>query len=326
MIKTKFTEMFGVKYPIIQSGMQWLGVPEFASVVCNAGGMGTINTSCWDTPEELREALEHMNTLTSKPYIVNISITPGLAPDLELIRKYISACKDNHVACIETAAGDPREFMGDIHAAGIRHLHKCPNMHVSKSMEKKGVDLVTIAGYEVAGHPSADGVGTFVIARRVASQLKIPVIAAGGIADGHGLAAALSLGASAVAMGTRFVATEECPLSDNHKQWILDHTEKNTVLAQRKIGSMMRVSDNNAARLANAMEENGATIKELFPIISGKLTKQAFKNGNVDSAIFCAGQAMGLIDDIVPVKTLIDRMVKEAEETLDSVRSCFVED
>ena len=252
MIKTKFTEMFGVKYPIIQSGMQWLGVPEFASVVCNAGGMGTINTSCWDTPEELREALGHMNTLTSKPYIVNISITPGLAPDLELIRKYISACKDNHVACIETAAG--------------------------------------------------------------------------GIADGHGLAAALSLGASAVAMGTRFVATEECPLSDNHKQWILDHTEKNTVLAQRKIGSMMRVSDNNAARLANAMEENGATIKELFPIISGKLTKQAFKNGNVDSAIFCAGQAMGLIDDIVPVKTLLDRMVKEAKETLDSVRSCFVED
>ena len=118
----------------------------------------------------------------------------------------------------------------------------------------------------------------------------------------------------------------ECPLSDNHKQWILDHTEKNTVLAQRKIGSMMRVSDNNAARLANAMEENGATIKELFPIISGKLTKQAFKNGNVDSAIFCAGQAMGLIDDIVPVKTLLDRMVKEAKETLDSVRSCFVED
>lgn len=264
--------------------------------------------------------------IVAESLINAVGLIFGLLKLYSYIRKYISACKDNHVACIETAAGDPREFMGDIHAAGIRHLHKCPNMHVSRSMEKKGVDLVTIAGYEVAGHPSADGVGTFVIARRVASQLKIPVIAAGGIADGHGLAAALALGASAVAMGTRFVATEECPLSDNHKQWILDHTEKNTVLAQRKIGSMMRVSDNNAARLANAMEENGATIKELFPIISGKLTKQAFKNGNVDSAIFCAGQAMGLIDDIVPVKTLIDRMVKEAEETLDSVRSCFVED
>lgn len=268
-----------------------------------------------------------MITLTSKPYIVNISITPGLAPDLELIRKYISACKDNHVACIETAAGDPREFMGDIHAAGIRHLHKCPNMNVSRSMEKKGVDLVTIAGYEVAGHPSADGVGTFVIARRVASQLQDPRHRSRRYSRRPRSRGGTVPGRFRSCNGHKdSFATEECPLSDNHKQWILDHIREEHRSGTEKDRIHDACFRQQRRRLANAMEENGATIKELFPIISGKLTKQAFKNGNVDSAIFCAGQAMGLIDDIVPVKTLLDRMVKEAKETLDSVRSCFVED
>ena len=122
----------------------------------------------------------------------------------------------------------------------MRHFHKCPNYKVSMSMERKGLDGVIIAGYEVGGHPSADGVGTFVIARRCAADMKIPVIAAGGIADGHGLAAALALGASGVAMGTRFVCVDECPISDNHRQWVINHTEKDTVLCQKTIGSMMR--------------------------------------------------------------------------------------
>lgn len=330
-MKTKLTELLGIKYPIVQSGMQWLAVPQLAAAVCNAGGIGTINVTCWPTLEEFADALDEMNSLTSKPYIVNISLAPTQRLNDEEIRKTIRLCGEKHVAAIETSADDPRDFIADIKGAGMRHFHKCPNYKVSKSMERKGLDGVIIAGYEVGGHPSADGVGTFVIARRCAADMQIPVIAAGGIADGHGLAAALALGASGVAMGTRFVCVDECPISKNHQQWIIDHTEKDTVLAQRTIGSMMRVSKNNASLLANEIEERGLRmgytperiLKEQMPVITGQKTRKSFIDGNVDSAIFCAGMDMGLINDVVPVKELLDRMVKEAEEDIDAIKAMF---
>lgn len=331
-MKTKLTELFGIKYPIVQSGMQWLAVPQLASAVCNAGGIGTINVTSWPTLEEFGDALDEMNELTGgKPFIVNISLAPTQRLDAEEIRKTIKLCGDKHVAAIETSADDPREFIPDIKGAGMIHLHKCPNYKVSMSMERKGVDAVIIAGYEVGGHPSADGVGTFVISRRCAADLKIPVIAAGGVSDGHGLAAALALGTSGVAMGTRFVNTTECPIHPNHQQWIIDHTEKDTVLAQKTIGSMMRITKNNAALLANEIEARGLAngydtariLKEQMPVISGQKTKAAFKNGDVGSATFCTGIAMGLIHDVVPVQELLDRMVKEAEETISSISAMF---
>ena len=331
-MKTKLTEMFGIKYPIIQSGMQWLAVPRLASAVCNAGGIGTINVTCWSTLDEFADALDEMNELTSgRPYIVNISLAPTQRLDANEIRRTIKLCGEKHVAAIETSADDPREFIPDIKAAGMRHLHKCPNYRVSMSMERKGVDAVIIAGYEVGGHPSADGVGTFVIARRCAADLSIPVVAAGGVADGHGLAAAISLGAAGVAMGTRFVNTTECPIHKNHQQWIIDHTEKDTVLAQKTIGSMMRITKNNAALLANEIEARGLAngydttriLKEQMPVISGQKTKAAFQNGDVGSATFCTGMVMGLIHDVVPVKELLDRMVAEAEATVKEMVSMF---
>ena len=145
------------------------------------------------------------------------------------------------------------------------------------------------------------------------------------------LAAALALGASGVAMGTRFVCVDECPISENHRQWVINHTEKDTVLCQQTIGSMMRVSKNNAALLANEIENRGLRtgkapmeiLKEQMPVITGQKTRLAFLDGNVDSAIFCAGMGMGLVHDVVPVKVLLDRMVKEAEETIDSLKRAF---
>ena len=326
MINTKLTRLLGIEYPIVQSGMQWLAVPQLAAAVCNAGGIGTINVTCWPTLDEFADALDEMNSLTSKPYIVNISLAPTQRLDDEEIRKTIRLCGEKHVAAIETSAEDPREFIADIKSAGMRHFHKCPNYKVSMSMERKGLDGVIIAGYEVGGHPSADGVGTFVIARRCAADMNIPVIA-----DGHGFVVALALGASGVAMGTRFVCTDECPISDNHRRWVIDHTEKDTVLCQKTIGSMMRVSKNNASLLANEIEDRGILtgkgamdiLKEQMPVITGQKTRKSFIDGNVDSAIFCAGMGMGLVHDVVPVKTLIDRMVKEAEQTLDELKAAF---
>ena len=186
-------------------------------------------------------------------------------------------------------------------------------------MARKGADVITIAGYEVAGHPSLDGIGTFVIANKAAkacAEYGVPVLAAGGVADGKGLAAALALGAQGVVMGTRFVATTECPISDNHKKWLLQHTEKDTVLVQKSIRNAARVANNLAAKLTLEMEARGTTLQELMTVISGKISKQCYKNGDIDGGIYALGPAMGLIDDIKPVQQLMDDMVAEAEAVI----------
>lgn len=322
MIKTKFTEMFGIEKPIVQGGMQNIGWPEFAARVSNAGGMGTINVTCWSSPEEFAEGVAEMNSLTSKPYIVNISLVPDLTKGPEIM-KYIDVCAKGGVAAIEFAGADPSEFMPACKEAGIRIIHKSPNAHVARRMWEKGADVITIAGYEVAGHPSLDGVGTMVIANKVAGMVDCPVLAAGGIADGKGLAAALALGCDGVVMGTRFVATTECPISDNHKNYILSHGEKDTVIIQKSIHNAARVSNNMAAKLTLEMEKRGTTLKELMTVIAGRISRECYKNGNVDGGLFAAGPAMGLIDDVVPVQELMDRMVAEAEAAINGVQKTF---
>lgn len=315
MITTRFTELFGITHPIVQGGMQHLGIPTFASIVSNAGGMGTINITCYGSPEEFHDAVKEMKSLTDKPYIVNISLVPDLTKGEEIF-KYIDVCAREGVAAIETAGADPSEFIPAMKEGGIKLIHKTPNAKVAKRMEEKGADAIAIAGYEVAGHPSTDGIGTFVIANKTASVCSVPVLAAGGVADGKGLAAALALGAEGVVIGTRFVATTECPISANHKQWILDHTERDTVLTQKSINNMARVANNMASRLTLAMEARGTTLKELMTVISGKLSKEAYQTGNVDGGIFAVGESTGLINDIKPVKQLMDDIVAEAEAVL----------
>lgn len=323
MIKTRFTEMFGVEKPIVQGGMHWIGIPKFASIVCNNGGIGTINRAIYATPREFDDALDEMDSLTSKPYFVNISLTRDLmANDVE---KYIDICIKHHVAGIEFAAGNPKDYIERVKKGGIRLIHKSPNAHVAQSMVRKGADVITIAGYEVAGHPSMDGIGTFVIANRVSSLVDVPVLAAGGVADGKGLAAALALGCEGVVMGTRLVATDECPVSMNHKQWVIDHTEKDTVITQQTIGSANRVANNMAAKLTLEMEKRGTTIEELIDVISGKRGKMAYETGDVDGAIFALGPAMGLVHEIKPVGEVLDGMVEEAESILKKLNGQIVE-
>ena len=307
MIKTKFTEMFGIEKPIVQGGMQHLGIAEFASLVCNAGGMGTINITCYPGVDEFHEDVIKMKEFTNnKPFIVNISLVPDLTKGEEIF-KYIDVCAKEGVAAIE-----------------FKIIHKSPNAKVAASMARKGADVITIAGYEVAGHPSMDGIGTFVIANKAAkvcAEYGVPVLAAGGVADGKGLAAALALGAQGVVLGTRFVATTECPISDNHKEWLLEHTEKDTVIIQKSIHNAARVANNMAAKLTLEMEKRGTTLEELMTVIAGRLSKKCYKNGDIDGGIYALGPAMGLIDDIKPVQQLMDDMVAEAEEVIGGLKA-----
>ncbi|MPL98732.1 Nitronate monooxygenase [bioreactor metagenome] len=312
MIKTRFTELLGIQYPIMQGGMQHLGVAAFASAVSNAGGLGTINISCFPDPDSFREELIRMKALTVKPFAVNISLLPELTKGDE-IKRYIEICGREKVAALEVSGGDPSQFMPAIKGYGIKLIHKSPSIKIARRMVEKGADIITIIGYEVAGHPSMDGIGTIVMANRAASLLDVPVLAAGGIADGKGLAAALSLGCEGVVMGTRLVATAECPISQNHKNWIVDHSERDSVLILKSIKNMMRTANNETARQCIGMEQRGAALPELMPLISGKRGKESYLSGNVEESIFCVGPAMGLINGIPSVQELLDGMVAEAQ-------------
>lgn len=314
-MKTKLTEMFGIKYPIVQSGMQWLAVPQLAAAVCNAGGIGTINVTCWPTLDEFADALDEMNSLTNKPYIVNISLAPTQRLDNEEIRKTIRLCGEKHVAAIETSAEDPREFIADIKSAGMRHFHKCPNYKVSMSMERKGLDGVIIAGYEVGGHPSADGVGTFVIARRCAADMKIPVIAAGGIADGRGVAAAFMLGACGVQMGTRFLSAEECSIHPVYKERILKANDLCTMVTGKRLGHPVRSLRTNFARNYAKAEYGGMDDEALEALGSGALRK-AVVEGDLEEGCFLSGQVAAMVNKIQPAAEIVREVIEGAEPVL----------
>ena len=321
-MKTRMTEILGIKYPIMQGGMQHLGVPELAAAVSEAGGLGTINVTIYPDPEDLRKAIKEVKAKTDKPFAVNISLIPSLHPGQELFDQ-VKVILEEGVTAVETAGASPQELADvlNAHKDQVKWIHKAACVKHAKKAESMGADLITMAGFEVAGHPHTDGVGTMVLANRTAREVKVPVLAAGGIADGRGLLAALSLGCEGVVMGTRFVATTECPISDNHKEWLLEHTEKDTVIIQKSIHNAARVANNMAAKLTLEMEKRGTTLEELMTVIAGRLSKKCYKNGDIDGGIYALGPAMGLIDDIKPVQQLMDDMVAEAEEVIGGLKA-----
>lgn len=318
MLRTKFTELFHVKYPIMQGGMQHLGVPKLAAAVSNAGGLGTINITIYPQLDHFRKALQEMNALTDKPYAVNISLVPDLDMG-EKIREYIQICREEKVQIIETAGRNPAEIVPDIKAAGMKLIHKCTGVKFAKKAESFGADAVTLAGYEVAGHPGMDEVGSFVLINSVSRAVTIPVLAAGGIADGRGLAAALALGAQGVVIGTRFVASEECIIHRNFKDAIVASAESDTITCQRSIKNMARYMKNETSIKVLELERQGATLEELMPLISGTNSKDCYVSGNLQGCVFAAGQSMGLINSVKTAKEIVDDMVHEAQEVLSDL-------
>jgi nitronate monooxygenase len=323
-MKTRMTELLGIEYPIMQGGMQHLGVPELASAVSEAGGLGTINVTIFPDPEDLRKAIKQVKAATSKPFAVNISLIPSLHPGKELFDQ-VNVILEEGVPVVETAGASPQELADvlNAHKDQVKWIHKAACVKHAKKAESMGADLITMAGYEVAGHPHTDGVGTMVLANKTAREVKVPVLAAGGIADGRGLLAALSLGCEGIVMGTRFVASKECWIHQNQKNWIVNAQENETVLCQKSIRNMVRVANNEAARKCLEMEAQGASLQELMSVISGKLGKEAYVSGNVDGGMFAVGPACGLIHDVESCKEIIDGIMSEADQELARLNSIF---
>ena len=309
-MKTRVTEMLGIEYPIIGGTMQWLSRAELVAAISNAGCLGIIPSATFSSKEELRQEIRRTRELTDKPFAVNINLFPMMRPFS--IEDMIDVIHEEGVKIIETSGRSPEAYMERIKKPGVIHMHKCARVRDAIKAEKLGADVVTVVGTECGGHPSAEGVTSMVIVPRTVDSVKVPVLAGGGIADGRGLIAALALGAEGVVMGTRFMATKECPFHDKFKEAILAADVTDTMLLLMSHGAPLRAYRNQQANKVHELESRGAELDEILPHMSGLLGRAAYQSGDVDGAILAMGQAAGLVREIKTVKQVVDDVIEEA--------------
>jgi len=290
--------------------MQWVGRAEFVASISNAGALGILTALTQPSPDELGREIEKTRQLTNKPFGVNLTILPTLKP--VPYDDYLEAIIDSGVKIIETAGRSPGPYMERLKQAGIKVIHKCTSVKHALKAEQLGVDVVSIDGFECAGHPGENDIPGLVLFPRATEEVRIPVIASGGIADARGLVAALALGCEGVNMGSRFLATKEAPIHDSIKQQILQADENATKLIFRPLRNTLRIFDNSVARHILEMEAAGKGIDEIGPVASGQKGRIVFEQGSREAGVWAAGISIGLVHDVPTVEELISRMVREA--------------
>jgi NAD(P)H-dependent flavin oxidoreductase YrpB (nitropropane dioxygenase family) len=313
-VKTLITKLLGIRYPIIQGGMMWVGRAELAAAVSNAGGLGIVTALTQPTPEALAQEIERCREFTDRPFGVNLTILPSINPPP--YERYLDVILDSGVRVLETAGNNPRPFIERAKAVGVTVIHKCVAVRHALSAERNGVDAVSIDGFECAGHPGEDDISGLVLIPAAVRKLRVPVIASGGIADGRGLAAALALGAEGVNMGTRFCATREAPIHDAIKAALVGASERDTRLIFRSMQNTARVLRNAISEEVVSMERRpgGTTFEEIRPLVAGARGRAALEAGQVNGGVITAGQSVGLVDDVPTCAELLERMVTEARE------------
>jgi NAD(P)H-dependent flavin oxidoreductase YrpB (nitropropane dioxygenase family) len=320
-MRTRVTDLFGLRYPIIQGGMQWVGRAELAAAVSNAGGLGILTGLTQPTPDALGREIDRCRTMTQQPFAVNMTIFPTITPPP--YDAYIEAITAGGVKIVETAGVGAQQFWPKMQASGIKIIHKCVAVRHAVAAQRLGVDAISIDGFECAGHPGEEDIPGLILIPLAARTLKVPVIASGGIADGRGLAAALVLGADGVNMGTRFQLTQEAPIHDNIKRALLAAGERDTKLIFRTLRNTARVFRNKVSEEVVAAETAGCEFADIRHLVAGARGRKALESGNPEDGIISAGLAIGLIDDIPTCEQLIRRMVAECRECLDAARSSF---
>jgi NAD(P)H-dependent flavin oxidoreductase YrpB (nitropropane dioxygenase family) len=312
-VKTAITDMFGIRHPIIQGGMHFVGLAELAAAVSNAGGLGIITGLTQKTPELLRNEIARCRDMTDKPFGVNLTFLPAFtAPPYP---EYIAAIVEGGVKIVETAGRSPEQYMPALKGAGIKVIHKCTSVRHSLKAQRIGCDAVSVDGFECGGHPGEDDVPNFILLPRAADELKIPFVASGGMADARSLVAALALGADGMNMGTRFIATKEAPVHDNVKQAILQASELDTRLIMRGLRNTERVLNNKSVdEILRIEREKGAalTVDDIRERVGG-VYPRIMREGDLDAGAFSCGMVAGLVYDIPTVAELIDRIMRQAE-------------
>ena len=312
-MKTRITELFNIKQPIIQGGMHYVSFAELASAVSNAGGLGIITALTQKTPKDLVREILRCREMTNEPFGVNLTFLPTVSsPDYQ---GYINAIIDNGVKIVETAGRNPQEYLPELKKAGVKIIHKCTSVRHALKAEKIGCDAVSVDGFECGGHPGEDDIPNMILLPRAADELKIPFVASGGMADARSLVASLSLGAEGINMGTRFIATKEAPVHENVKQAILAAKEIDTRLVMRPLKNTERVLNNAAVEQILEKEASlGKNIKfeDIFDAVVGVYPK-VMMDGDIDSGAWSCGMVAGLIYDLPSCNELIERIMSEAE-------------
>ncbi|GGD16884.1 nitronate monooxygenase [Pyruvatibacter mobilis] len=322
MLKTRFTEMFGVEHPIVQGGMQWVGKAPLVAAVANAGGLGFITALTQPTPEDLAKEIARCKEMTDKPFGVNLTILPAIKPPP--YAEYRAAIIESGVKIVETAGYKPQEHVDHFKEHGIKVIHKCTAVRHALSAERMGVDAISIDGFECAGHPGEDDIPGLILIPAAADKVKIPMIASGGFGDARGLVAALALGAEGINMGTRFCATQEADIHDKVKQQMIENDERSTNLIFRTLHNTARVAKNAVSDEVVAKEREGAKFEDIQHLVSGQRGKVVYSEGDPDHGIWSAGLVQGLIHDIPTVQELLTRIVTEAEGIIRGRLSGFV--
>ncbi len=312
-MKTRITEILNIKYPIIQAGMVWVSGWKLASAVSNCGGLGLIGAGSMKS-ELLTEHLQKCKTATEKPFGVNIPLLRKDANDL------VQVCIDEGVKIFFTSAGNPKTFTSLLKENGCTVVHVVANLKYGLKAQEAGCDAVVGEGVEAGGHNGADQLTTFCLIPQLVDKLNIPVIAAGGIVDGKGILAALSLGAEGVQIGTRFAATVESSAHDNYKQEIVNAGDQDTVLAFKKIG-LVRMIKNDFAIRAMKAENEGWNEAQLRELLGAKRERTGIFEGDLIEGELEAGQGAGLIKDIPTVKDLFERLLKEYEQANERIKT-----
>jgi nitronate monooxygenase len=311
MIRTRFTELFGVEHPIAQGGMQWVGRAGLVSAVANAGGLGFITALTQPTPEALTAEIARCREMTDKPFGVNLTILPAIKPPP--YAEYRQAIIEAGVRIVETAGNKPQEHVDEFKKHGIKVIHKCTSVRHALSAERMGVDAISIDGFECAGHPGEDDTPGLILIPVAAEQVKIPMIASGGFGDARGLVAALALGAEGINMGTRFMATTESPIHEAIKQQMVANDERATDLIFRTMRNTSRVAKNEISQQVVALERSGASFEDVRELVAGTRGRIVYETGDPNHGIWSAGMVQGLIHDVPSCAELIGRIVREAE-------------
>ena len=319
MIKTRITELLKIERPIVQGGLQNVGVAELASAVSNAGGFGMLTALTQSSPDALAAEIERCKGMTDKPFGVNLTVFPTIKP-LDY-NAYAQVCVDAGIKVVETAGSAAvRDVWEIFKSADIKIIHKCTSVRHALSAEKKGVDVISIDGFECAGHPGEDDIPGLILIPAAADKVKIPMIASGGFGDGRGLVAALALGAEGINMGTRFCATKESPIHDNVKNKYVENDERGTNLIFRNFRNTARVGKSDVSdEVVKRLAKHDAKFEDVAELVSGAAGKQVLQSGDLSGGMFWAGMVQGLIHDIPSVQELLDQIMDEANDIL-SVR------
>ena len=319
-MRTRITELFGIRHPIIQGGMHYVGYAELAAAVSSAGGLGIITALTQPTPEDLAREIARCHEMTDQPFGVNLTFLPAFSEPP--YPQYIDAIIDGGVRIVETAGRNPQEHLPRLKDAGVKVIHKCTSVRHALKAESIGCDAVSVDGFECGGHPGEDDVPNFILLPRAAEELSIPFVSSGGMADARSLVASLALGADGMNMGTRFIATREAPVHENVKRALLAATELDTRLVMRPLRNTERVLSNAAVEEILRIEREklaageAVGINDVRHLVAGSENRKVLQEGQMDAAAWSCGMVAGLIHDIPSCAELIGRIMSEAEQLI----------